>query len=241
MLIELASCTHRGGRDYNEDSVRCLECDDVCVVAVTDGLGGHGSGHIASSIAAEYLTNTFFADPKLDPEYIKHLFDEANTKVLDEQTDEQKMKTTGVALFIKDNTAVWGHVGDSRLYHFLDGQLADQTLDHSISQMAVFSGEITADEIRTHEDRNKVYRALGGKDRVKTDISTPQSLKSGSHVFLLCTDGLWEYVLETEMEQDLAENDTPQGWLQAMEKRISERVPEDNDNYTAAAVFVTVE
>ena len=239
MRIELASCSYQGGRDYNEDSVRFLERDGICVVAVTDGLGGHGGGEIASSLAAEYLTERFFADPKIDSNYIKSLFDETNSRVVDEQKFNHKMKSTGVALFIKDGIAIWGHAGDSRLYHFLDGRVNNQTLDHSISQMAVFSGEITADEIRYHEDRNKVYRAFGGDDQIKAEISEPQSLTSGSHAFLLCSDGFWEYVLESEMELDLTQSKTPHDWLLAMTTKIEDRAPENNDNYTAATVFIT--
>ena len=240
MRIDIASCSYQGGRDYNEDSVRFLENNGVCVVVVADGLGGHGGGQIASSVAVDHLTEAFFLNPVIDPEYIKHLFDEVNTKVLDKQNPSQQMKSTGVALFINDGFAIWGHAGDSRLYHFENGKLISQTLDHSISQMAVFSGEITADEIRTHEDRNKVFRAFGGTESIKAEVSPPQSITSGSHVFLLCSDGFWEYVLEAEMELDLAENETANDWLKAMIQRVSERAPDNNDNYTAAAVFITI-
>jgi len=241
MKIEFSSCSYQGGREYNEDSVRCLDNNGVFAVAVTDGLGGHGGGQIASSITAEYLTKAFIDDPRIEPDYIRHLFSEANTMIINKQNLTQKMKSTGVALFIKENTAIWGHAGDSRLYHFMDGRVTSQTLDHSVSQMAVFSGEITVDEIRHHEDRNKVYRAFGGDEHIKAEISSPLPLNSVSHAFLLCSDGFWEYVLEEEMEQDLAGCSDPHDWLQAMVARISRLDLKDNDNYTAATVFITSE
>jgi serine/threonine protein phosphatase PrpC len=83
-----------------------------------------------------------------------------------------------------------------------------------------------------------VTRAFGGTENIKAEISSPQSLESGSHAFLLCTDGFWEYVLEPEMEQDLAISGSPHEWLTAMVQKIVDRAPGDNDNYTAAAVFV---
>ena len=238
MLIELASCSYQGGRSYNEDSVRYLERDGVCVVAVTDGLGGHGGGQIASSVVADCLTQAFMENPTVDKDYIRSFFDKANTMVIDRQTPSFKMKSTGAALFIKDNSAIWGHVGDTRLYHFIDRCLSEQTFDHSASQLAVFSGEITVEQIRHHEDRNRVHRAFGGDDSIKAEISSPLSLDSGFHVFLLCTDGFWEYVLESEMEHDLAKCETPHEWLQAMVQRIVNQELKDNDNYTAAAVFI---
>jgi serine/threonine protein phosphatase PrpC len=205
---------------------------------VSDGLGGHGGGQIASSLTAEYMTRAFMENPKIDREHIQQIFEQANARVLDEQSPALKMKSTGVALFINDGSVIWGHVGDSRLYHFVDKNLTDQTLDHSMSQMAVFSGEITADQIRHHDDRNRVLRAFGGDENIKAEISAPLSFNSGFHAFLLCTDGFWEYVLEQEMEYDLADNETPYDWLQAMMQKISQRAPEDSDNYSAAAVFV---
>jgi len=238
MQIEVASCSYQGGRDYNEDSVLYLERDGVCAVVVSDGLGGHGGGQIASSVVAEFITHTFIENPKIDREYIRQLFEQANAIVVNEQSPVLKMKSTGVAFFINDGSAIWGHAGDSRLYHFVDKRLTDQTLDHSMSQMAVFSGEITAEQIRHHDDRNRVLRAFGGDEHIKAEISAPLSLESGFHAFLLCTDGFWEYVLEPEMEHDLADTETPYDWLQAMMQRIVRCAPAGCDNYSAAAIFV---
>ena len=128
------------------------------------------------------------------------------------------------------------HIGDSRLYHFRDGKLLKQTTDHSVSQMAVFMGEITTHEIRFHEDRNKVLRALGSNS-AKAEISEETELEEGRDAFLLCTDGFWEYVYEQEMEQALSQADSPKDWIRRMQKILQTRVPADNDNFTAAAVI----
>ena len=56
--------------------------------------------------------------------------------------------------------------------------------------------------------------------------------------FLLCSDGFWETVLETEMEQELVGADTPERWLEAMEQRGRERSLGAEDNYTALVVWV---
>ncbi|MCL2819703.1 MAG: protein phosphatase 2C domain-containing protein [Oscillospiraceae bacterium] len=241
MQIELASFSCKGGRDYNEDSIRFLEHDGVCVVVVSDGLGAHGGGHIASSVTSDYLAAAFFENPRIDPDYVKQIFNDANTRVLNEQKPDQKMKSTGVALFIANSTAIWGHAGDSRLYYFYNKQLTKRTLDHSVSQMAVFSGEIKEDELRHHEDRNRVLRAFGGDKQIKAEVSPMLSFTSGFHAFLLCTDGFWEYVIENEMEHDLLKCNTPNEWLLKMVLRISKRAPDNNDNFSAAAAFIAVD
>jgi len=239
--LQTASCSFQGGREHNEDSVRVLERDGCCVAVVADGLGGHGGGEIASSVAAGVITEPFMASPTLDAEAIRGLFALANLEVLKAQTPALKMKSTGVALFVKDGAACWGHVGDSRLYHFISGKLVAQTLDHSASQLAVLTGEITQEDIRHHEDRNRVLRAFGGGEDIKAEIAPAQTLNIGFHAFLLCTDGFWEYVFEPEMELDLAKSGTPRDWLRAMTQRLSGRAPKDNDNHSAAAVFIHIE
>jgi serine/threonine protein phosphatase PrpC len=238
MRIEIASYSYQGGREYNEDSVRCFEKDGICIAVVADGLGGHGGGQRASHIAATTVAGLYLQNPRLETETIRQIFDRANDEVLKIQTPTQKMKSTGAALFVKDGAVTWGHAGDSRLYHFTDGRLITQTSDHSVSQMAVFSGEITQAQIRHHDDRNRVLKAFGGGEELGAEIASPQTLESGFHVFLLCTDGFWEYVLETEMEIDLAKSISPEEWINAMIQRLSRRAPRDNDNFSAAAVFI---
>ncbi len=239
MDVRIAQCSSRGGRSYNEDSVRVLQRPNASVVVVADGLGGHGGGDIASAIAADTMTELFANEPIVNAEKLRAMFEEANTRILREQTGFSKMRSTCVTLLLSDTIAAWGHAGDSRLYHFTDGNLAFQTADHSVSFLAYRSGEIAYAGIRFHEDRNKVLRALGNEENIKPEIAGVE-LRRGFHAFLLCTDGLWEYVLETEMQADLCKSKTPEDWLSFMVARLSKRVNGRNDNFSAAAVFLIV-
>lgn len=238
MKFITAECSSQGGRKYNEDSLRLTVEASMLIAVVADGLGGHGGGHIASSLAVDTITELFIANPEINTANIQGVFESANQRVLAAQTPDCQMKSTGVALFIKNNVAIWAHAGDSRLYHFSEGKLVFQTKDHSVSQMAVFSGEITPSQIRFHEDRNRVLRAFGNDDNIKTEISPIQTLDKDFHAFLLCSDGFWEYVLDEEMEIDLAKSTSPDEWLSFMLQRLGNRVDGNNDNFTAAAVFV---
>ena len=164
----------------------------------------------------------------------------ADKEVKKHQTSETEMKTTLVCLMIdEDENAIWGHVGDSRLYRFKNAQLINQTADHSVSQMAVYMNEISQSQIRFHEDRSKILRALGS-DSAEPDIMDDVHLEAekGFHAFLLCTDGFWEYVYEAEMSKILKESHTPEEWLQGMQLIRDSRAPENSDNFSAAAVYV---
>jgi len=241
MEIKIATCSFQGGRNYNEDSVLITEKDGAYAVIVADGLGGHGGGEEASSMVAGDITQLFFENPNTDPAAIQSIFKKVNSNVLSKQTPQLLMRSTGICLFMKDNCFIWAHVGDSRLYHFYNDRLLTHTLDHSVSQVAVLSGEITQEEIRSHIDRNKVTRAFGGNDDINAEVSPPLMPGPGDHVFLLCTDGFWEYVFEQEMELDLSKCKEPGSWLDAMCARINRRAPSNNDNFSAAAVFCRID
>lgn len=232
--MRTASYTDIGGRECNEDSVRMIEQDGAVCALVADGLGGHGSGDAASRAAAETVVEAWRGET--DEEALRALVRRANERVLSLQGPLCSMKTTLVLLAVRENTAVWAHVGDSRLYLFHEGKLEFQTLDHSVAQMNVLLGEITPGEIRFHEDRSRVLRALGQKDELKIDTGR-RELGPGRSAFLLCSDGFWEYVLEEEMERDLRAASDPEDWLRRMRARLSERVNGENDNNTAAAVW----
>ncbi|MGN0389843.1 MAG: PP2C family protein-serine/threonine phosphatase [Wujia sp.] len=238
-MIEVAEITGRGGRTYNEDTVRVERRDDAVCVIVADGLGSCGGGEIASKCAADIVMQQFLNNQLHDRQDVEEAFHLADSAVKKQQTQECEMKTTMAMLLLENNEALRAHVGDTRIYRFRNAELFEQTLDHSVSQMAVLMNEISQSQIRFHDDRSKVLRALGS-DSAEPEVSGPVKLEKekGFHAFLLCTDGFWEYVYESEMAAILKQAHTPEEWLQGMLLHLEKRAPKNNDNFTAAAVFV---
>ena len=231
-----------GGREVNEDSVSILKRPGITGAVVADGLGGHGGGDQASSMVVHGLTQYLEENETIDQASLDRVLSEVNEAIYDAQTGDCQMKSTlaGVLVDEKDLSALLFHVGDSRIYHLIDGKVASISVDHSVSRMAVFAGEITHDEIRHHPDRSKLLRAMGGDDEVTVEYEKIEELSSeASHAFLLCSDGFWEYVLESEMEETLKGSDTPETWINKMRKILAERVKDvRNDNNTAAAIWL---
>lgn len=249
-----------GGKPYQQDFSKTRLCPELSQFIVADGLGGHGGGEIASKIAVRKMLITL-PNVKPDavswheyfsPDWLAITFEVAHAKVKQlqqEEPDTSHMATTMLVLMIMDNRAIWGHVGDSRLYLIRQGQIIVQTKDHSVPQMLVSSGEIELDDIRHHPDRNRLLRAIGDtREKVQARVHEPFALQEGD-VFLLCTDGFWEYVCEEEMLESLYESTNAQDWLDQMEQRYllpkvnEERVQDglekaDNDNYTAMAIWM---
>jgi len=230
-----------GGRETNQDYCDSRVLHDSGLWIVADGLGGHRGGEVASETAVKAILNVWQPDALLVSQTIKDLILSTQAAILLQQGANPQlssMRTTLVVLQATSNRVLWGHVGDSRLYLFQESTVAFQTKDHSVSQAMVDAGEITKDQIRSHVDRNRILRAVGNPDGVNpTILDLPRKVKDGD-AFLLCTDGFWEYVTETEMAVDLAKSATPMEWLQSMELRLIDKIEKDNDNYTAMAIYV---
>lgn len=241
MLFQTGMISHEGGRRVNEDFADfVLEEDGGCWV-VADGLGGHQAGDIASKTAVQTFLSHFDQTEDAAPHVLAEGVEKAQRAILAEQKRNRmlsSMRTTMVVLVCSGKAAHWAHIGDSRLYHFRSGKIAAQTKDHSVCQALVNAGELTMEQIRFHEDRNRIYRVLGTDGSIKAAVNKGVQLQHGD-AFLLCTDGFWEYVIEDEMEKALMEAISPDHWLNCMLALLEKRVQGNHDNFTALAVFVT--
>ena len=231
-----------GGRGVNEDFAylwTAENCAKLCAV-VADGLGGHGGGDVASEVASRVIKDGFIAERSNKPKDVYKYFAAANNEILKINGGKNTTLTTVVALFLDGQSATYSHLGDSRLYHFVNGELTARTLDHSVPQVAVALGEIDESQIRCHPDRNRVLKALGvlPSDEFTIDVKTLRLDDGNSHAFLLCTDGFWEYVYEAEMVEALKNSASVDDWLTSMRKIRDSRAPDDSDNNTAVVIMV---
>ena len=196
---------------------------------------------MAAQIAVEHVVATFDRHPAVSKEAVQRYIGAAQEAILAQQRKDPylaRMRSTLVVLVADAQAALWAHIGDSRLYYFRDGGIVHQTKDHSVPQVLVAAGDLRPDEIRRHEDRNRLLRSLGHPDELQPSIEPqPHALRQGD-AFLLCTDGFWDYVLEEDMQDDLAQAAHPQQWLDAMQARLVNRTDNKQDDYSAIAVMV---
>ena len=237
MLGEYIPYTDIGGRKENEDTVSVHIYKNNLVAVVADGLGGQGDGKAASQSVCLDL-ETCGADGRMPTkDALSRAFEDANASLMRKQRNSYHMKTTAVYLCIHGNTAIWAHVGDSRLYHVYGGRLAHYTLDHSASQMAVFMGDIRREDIPKDAGRSRLIRAMGVED-VKADVFGPIDLEQeGRHAFLLCSDGLWEYLSDEEIVQACTESEDVETCLDRLLALKRSRSAEDCDNNSAILIF----
>ena len=246
--IELAILSRQGGREYNEDACGHWHSDSHLCCVVADGAGGHGGGDIAARLAVRHIIERFAAAPLSTPEQVHALLTDTNATVILHRADgeaQRQMHSTVVSLFIDldRGQALWGHAGDSRLYVFRAGKVLAHTRDHSLVQSLVEAGLLTPDQMRSHPRRSELHSALGtdAEDLRITTVTRPWQLIPGD-VFLLCTDGLWEYVEDAQMCESLAGAADPSAWLTNLEQLVMRNAEAANkprhDNFSGVAVWI---
>ena len=239
MKFDTATLSQTGGRRSNQDSFGFEANQAAGCWVVADGLGGHAGGETASRMAVDEVLAAFRQKPDVSPSFIENCLQTAHQAIQLKAAaayELASMRTTLVVLTCTGNSAVWGHVGDSRLYWFRRGKIVHQTKDHSVPQMLVDAGKLDPLKLRGHEDQNRLTRALGQTGSLKTSVlSEPIVLQPGDAA-LLCSDGIWTYVLEPELEADWEKAASAAEYLSLLERRVLERAESEHDNYTAIAV-----
>lgn len=194
--------SRQGGRHDNQDRVGYVHSRQSLLMIVCDGMGGHAHGEVAAQYVMEYLAGAFRVEalPKLkDPAgFLQSTFLKAHDALIGHASARglnEVPKTTCVACVVQEGCATWAHAGDSRIYHFRDGQLRTRSEDHSFVQSMIDDGAITVEQAKTHPDRHKVYSCIGNVVPPQVAVSIGASLRPGDRI-LLATDGIWGALAE---------------------------------------------
>lgn len=240
--MEFATLSKKGDREINEDYLDVFESGSKTIFVLADGLGGHGYGEVASKEAVIAVKKSLRNNEESNIEIALSLsFQEAHNtlkKYQNEVNDKTLFKTTMVILIVDNYEVIWGHIGDSRIYHFEQQKLIERSMDHSVPQMLVNAGSIKEKDIRRHEDRNRLTRVLGAEDDVLKPYITKSEPRNEKASFLLCSDGLWELVNEKKMEKNLKKSTSAQNWIDRLENIVINKKDKNKDNYSAIAVVL---
>ncbi len=186
-------------RKQNQDAYQIEKLDrSTMLCVVCDGMGGAKSGNIASTLATDVFVQEVRQSwkPRLDQSQIDQILRSAvklaNFTVFDQaqQFPEEfdGMGTTLVAVLVHGKKATVINVGDSRAYGIDQSGIFQITKDHSLVQMMVDRGELSAERAKTYPGKNFITRAIGTEATVMCDIFHLDV--SRGDFFLLCSDGL---------------------------------------------------
>ena len=138
-------------------------------------------------------------------ELMRGIVRRASTAIFDaawQKPDLRGMGTTLTAVLVHAGKAHLAHAGDSRCYMFRDGQLRQLTEDHSWIAEQLKSGSISEAEAKASKFRHVITRSIGFERDTEADLrSVPVS---PGDCFLLCSDGMSNYVEHGELERIVA-------------------------------------
>lgn len=199
---------------------------------VSDGLGGHDKGEVASELAVRAISEAYYQDENDNVEQsLRQAIQRANTAI---HQRGNGMGTTCVVAVLKGDTVFVANVGDSRAYLIRGGQFKQISRDHSIVAEELRAGLITKEQARNHPQINIITRCLGTSDDVEVDTFA-EPVQEGD-LLLLCTDGLTNQLTDEELTKIVHELQ-PTESVQQLIERANEQG--GSDNITAIVVQVS--
>lgn len=209
-VIQFAEVCDRGVlREENQDSVLHVHIALGDLMLIADGIGGYAGGATASRLVVENFYAYLSALPADYPvdNAIRGAAARANAQILEMANAPgspfQHMGSTVVVAVVQqraDGINAWiGHVGDSRAYLVRAGRIHRLTTDHSAVQALLNRRLISPEEAENHPDASVLTRSLGNEPEVEIDIE--QHPLAFGDTLLLCSDGLWGFVSETDIER----------------------------------------
>lgn len=229
-------------RTHNEDSVTILKnIKDEYVLAVADGMGGHKSGEIASSMAINHITESFNKLESLGTNadainWIRKIVEEINHSIFDYTDVHEESKGMGttlvMAIYTKDYL-LFANIGDSSGFVMKEGKLYKVTTDHTLVNLLVKSGELTEKEAENSQKKNILMRALGANNPISADIFEVDKDVDG---IVLSSDGLTAMLNNDQIERVLYNPNI------SLEEKVIKLVRKSNvrggtDNISIACLF----
>jgi serine/threonine protein phosphatase PrpC len=200
--------THAGVvRPLNEDSL--LERSDIGLWAVSDGMGGHTAGDVASALIVESMRR--LAPPNGEMSFIKAVYDAldaANRELHRRSASLSPHSTMGATVTVLGTNegrffCLWA--GDSRLYRFAGGKLAQLTRDHRYIQDLLDAGTLDEETAQLHPLRNVITRAVGIDPDLRLDRC--EGTINPGDVFMLATDGVTSVCSNEEIAKMISGKD----------------------------------
>ncbi|KGR72211.1 Stp1/IreP family PP2C-type Ser/Thr phosphatase [Streptococcus phocae subsp. salmonis] len=195
-------------RSNNQDFINKYDNKSgITLIILADGMGGHRAGNIASEMTVTDLgkqwVNTDFTE--LDPikDWLFEAIETENQRIyeLGQSEDYKGMGTTVEAVALIGNTALYAHIGDSRIGLVRDGDYALLTSDHSLVNELVKAGQITEEEAAVHPQKNIITQSIGQASPLAPDLGITE-LETGDYL-VVNSDGLTNMISNPEIVEIL--------------------------------------
>lgn len=180
-------------------------------------------------LVAQSAFDGFVASESDGPRFLGALVDEIHTVIrLTGLTSEREPHCTFAAVLFQPDRIDWCHVGDSRIYHFRGRDLLHCSRDHTLAQRMIDEGRMSPERARLHPSAGRLTNALGSREKPAPEMGMLMQPSAGDS-FLICSDGLWNYLGAEELGQ-LVEHQSPRHAAATMIARARQRADGHGDN-----------
>lgn len=227
MSFQSVARTHPGAvRPCNEDAV--LERSEAGIWAVSDGMGGHAAGDVASILVIDSLKNLAPVGNVTSLEAVCDALKQANRELYARGSSVSPDHTMGATVTVlgidaKNFYCLWA--GDSRLYRFRGGRLTQLTRDHRYIQALIDSGLLNEEQAANHPQRNVITRAVGVDADLTLDFC--EGLIELGDVFLLMTDGVSGVCKDDELADILSRHVLAEAADRIVERCLQHGAPDN--------------
>lgn len=201
-------------RSTNEDqALATMNAYGDVLLLICDGMGGRNKGDYASYLAKEFILDAFsnkrkFHSKSFTISWLRKVVRDANKKIYAEslaKPENSGMGTTLTIAIITKGDLIVGQIGDSRCYCLVDNKMGLLTEDQTEVMRLYKTHQITYEEMLTHPDRHIITNALGCCPSANIMVNY---YPYNDQTLLLCSDGLYNNVAESNIENILNSDDT---------------------------------
>jgi serine/threonine protein phosphatase PrpC len=196
-------------REENQDSFGVIKGGSFHAFFVADGMGGVHGGAVASRLTISSIEELLSDEGARDPDSLRAVIQQVNGRVFQQGSSDQSlagMGTTIVGLIFTSSGVTLVNVGDSRAYRIRTEGVVQLSEDHTLVRELLKSGAISPEQAENHPVSHMLTRSLGPLEEVQIDCHVLSEFPEAGDVYVLCSDGLYNFVAESEILDVVRQN-----------------------------------
>lgn len=238
--------TDRGlKRNVNQDAIMAYSCDDFGLFVISDGMGGHSRGELASAEIVKAFDDSREELKRLSEvrefgeltSQIQKILLWVNQKIYTQLNQGQVCGATAVILLVKGRRYAYFSVGDSHLYSYINRKCSLLTVDDVWDALPSTHHNYTDAQIAANAKSGKLTQAVGTSKEVNIHVGMDTAFSG--QVFLLCSDGLYKFCGEESIDRGIRQCRSQRSLHQTMDRLMKEVFKKGaGDNVSAIIVKV---
>lgn len=233
--MRFSAFSHQGGQKLNCDSISKITQDGVCAFILSDG--GSFCGDIVSSLICNTANSELKQDLRVDSAVLGRCFKKIQDTILEKTNEDEGFKNASAScaiLIANKDRAVWGHIGNCRIYRLKRNKIISVTDDHTNAFKKFANKEIEYEDIAKYDD-GSVLIGINAQNAIDADISDVKRINENNS-FLMCSDGFWKGIDINTIQDFKKKSNGTKAWLGAMLTHIEKNVKNDCDSISAVAI-----